>query len=112
MSNIKTSPKSTQTTLVQIRLDKAVKENAEAILDELGLSLVDAFRIFTKKIIIDRGFNFNLTIPSKEYKYNDLEIAEIEKILDAYYKDKSKSTIIDTNEDLHNYLKKLDSSNV
>ena len=112
MPNTKTSPKSTQTTLVQIRLDKAVKDSAEAILDELGLSLADAFRIFTKKIIIDRGFNFNLTIPSKAQKYNDSEIEQIEKILDKYYKDKSKSTIVDTNEDLHNYLKKLDSDNV
>jgi DNA-damage-inducible protein J len=111
MPNPKSNPKSAQTALVQIRLDKDVKDSAEAILEELGLSLVDAFRIFTKKIIADSGFNFNLTIPSKSHKYSDLEITQIEKILDEYYKDKSKSTIVDTNEDLHKFLKKLDSSN-
>jgi len=111
MPNPKSNSKSAQTALVQIRLDKAVKDSAEAILEELGLSLVDAFRIFTKKIIADGGFNFNLTIPSKSHKYSDLEITQIESILDQYYKNKSKSTIVDTNEDLHKYLKKLDSSN-
>ena len=59
----------TATTNITIRIDKNLKNEAEALFDDLGMSISTAFNIFLKKCIredripfeISRSENFNQT---------------------------------------------------
>lgn len=46
-----------------VQMDAALKENAEQILGELGISASDAVRIFYRQIVLRRGLPFELTLP-------------------------------------------------
>ena len=80
------------TTNLNIRMDKNVKEQAEAIFNELGLSMTSAITVFLKTAIRERGIPFRLTldIPNAE---TIAAIEEGRKI--AYDKDVKGYTNID-----------------
>ena len=50
------------TTNLNIRTDKAVKEQAEAIFNELGLSLTTAVNMFLRATIRENGIPFELKL--------------------------------------------------
>ena len=56
------------TTTVSIRTDKAVKDNAEQVLDELGLNLSTAVNMFLRQVVRENGIPFavKLDIPNAE----------------------------------------------
>ena len=81
---------STKTKLIQVRLDATLVEEAKAVLDEIGLSLNDAIKVFLKKVVISQGIPFDLStrktiIPKNlpTIKYSP----EQEKILDEALED-------------------------
>ena len=80
------------TTNLNIRMDKNVKEQAEAIFNELGLSMTSAITVFLKTAIRERGIPFRLTldVPNAE---TVAAIEEGRKI--AYDKDVKGYTNID-----------------
>jgi DNA-damage-inducible protein J len=47
---------------VNIRIDDSLKEKAEALFTELGLSMTTAFTIFVKEVVRRRGIPFELTL--------------------------------------------------
>lgn len=49
-------------TLVQIRVDEDLKNEATQIFEQLGLDLPTAFRIFLKKSVEERGVPFAMKI--------------------------------------------------
>jgi DNA-damage-inducible protein J len=49
---------------VHSRIDEDVKEKASFILDEIGLSVSDAIRLFLKQVIMKRGMPFPVRIPN------------------------------------------------
>lgn len=51
-----------QTTQVNFRVDVKVKQNAELVLNELGLPLSTAFTIFLKAISREHRFPLDLTV--------------------------------------------------
>ena len=83
-------------TLVQIRIDEDLKNEATSIFEQLGLDLPTAFRIFLKKSIEERGIPFNtklstekknlkkaenlLTKANKEAKKNGLQDMSLDEI--------------------------------
>ena len=48
---------------VYVRMDPALKESAEAILEQLGITSSSAVQMLYKQIILHRGLPFSLTLP-------------------------------------------------
>jgi DNA-damage-inducible protein J len=84
MSNI------TKTKLIQARLDANLIAEAKTVLDEIGLSLNDAIKVFLKKVVINQGVPFDLTV-NKTIVPKNLPIIkyppEQEKIMDEALED-------------------------
>lgn len=55
-----------KTEQIRVRLEPEVKQQANVILDELGLSVSDAVSLFMRQIIHHRGLPFSLNIPNAE----------------------------------------------
>ena len=48
-------------TNVQIRVESALKKQADKVLDNIGLDMPTAFRVFLKKIVATRSIPFSLS---------------------------------------------------
>ncbi len=48
--------------VVQVRVDEELKDEAQAIYEQLGLDLPSAIRMFLKKSVIDRGLPFRANL--------------------------------------------------
>ncbi len=51
------------TSSLSVRMDKCLKENAEQILGELGISASGAVQMFYRQIVLRRGLPFEVTLP-------------------------------------------------
>lgn len=56
------------TTLVQVRIDDELKNQATAVYEALGIDLSTAVRMFLKRSVIVNGVPFNMTLPKSDYK--------------------------------------------
>ena len=56
------------TTLVQVRIDDELKNQATAVYDALGIDLSTAVRMFLKRSVLVNGVPFNMTLPKNDYK--------------------------------------------
>lgn len=54
-----------ETTILHARIDKDLKENAESIFSQLGLTSTDAIKLFYKQVELQGGLPFELRLPSK-----------------------------------------------
>ena len=63
------------TTNLNIRTDKAIKDQAEIIFNELGLNMTTAINIFLKAVIRDQGIPFELKLEVP----NDSTVVAIEE---------------------------------
>ena len=66
--------------LIQARIDSKVKEDAENIMNQLGISLNEAIRMFLMQVIIHKGIPFKPTL-KPEYEPNEMlqqAIADVE----------------------------------
>ena len=52
--------------IVKSRIEPALKADAEAILQKLGLSLSDVIRLTFRQIVARRGLPFDVKIPNAE----------------------------------------------
>ncbi|TVQ14786.1 MAG: type II toxin-antitoxin system RelB/DinJ family antitoxin [Balneolaceae bacterium] len=59
---------STKSTTVRARLEPDLKEEAELILEQLGISTAEAIRIFFKQVQLQRGMPFDLKLPNATTK--------------------------------------------
>lgn len=57
--------------LIQARVDSKVKEDAEDIINQLGISLNEAIRMFLMQVIIHKGIPFKPTL-KPEYEPNEM----------------------------------------
>ncbi|MGN0255992.1 MAG: type II toxin-antitoxin system RelB/DinJ family antitoxin [Chordicoccus sp.] len=58
--------------LVQVRMDTELRDNANQLFDELGLDMSTAIKMFLKKCVAEGGIPFSLKVPkNKEYKSSD-----------------------------------------
>jgi DNA-damage-inducible protein J len=56
----------TRTNAITVRLDAHGKDNAKAILKELGLTTTQAVSLFFKRVILNKGLPFTLEIPNEK----------------------------------------------
>lgn len=54
---------------LQIRIDDTLKKVSSDILNDLGLDLSSAIRLFLKKVVVLNDLPFDRKIDSKEYQY-------------------------------------------
>lgn len=75
--------------LIQARVDSKVKDDAEKIMNQLGISLNEAIRMFLMQVIIHKGIPFKPTL-KPEYEPNEMLqqiIADVENKKDlTHYK--------------------------
>jgi DNA-damage-inducible protein J len=55
-----------KTAMTHARLTPEIKEKAEAILKELGISISAAYEMFYRQIIAHQGIPFDLHLPNKD----------------------------------------------
>jgi DNA-damage-inducible protein J len=53
-----------KTTNLYVRIEPALKEQAESILDQLGIPLSNAVNIFLKQVVMQNGIPFPLKLPT------------------------------------------------
>ncbi len=49
------------TQAIQVRIDTTLKKQADKVLDDIGLDLPTAIRIFLKKVVVSKSIPFELT---------------------------------------------------
>ena len=55
-----------KTANVNVRIQENIKEQAEKILSQIGLSRAVAIDLFYRQIIMNNGIPFSLTVPKKQ----------------------------------------------
>ena len=55
-----------KTASVNVRIQENIKEEAEKILSQIGLSRAVAIDLFYRQIIMNNGIPFSLTVPQKQ----------------------------------------------
>ena len=84
------------TNAVYARIDKNLKENAESILSQLGISPSSAIQILYSQIVLQKGMPFELRLPAKKplalgnMSKEDLNL-ELQKGIDSLNDGKSYS---------------------
>ena len=56
----------TKSAMIRARIDPTLKEEAEAILQELGLSTSQALTLFYQQVRLSKGLPFEVRLPNKE----------------------------------------------
>lgn len=56
------------TSLLQVRIDEKLKEEAAEVFDKLGIDISTAVRMFLKRSVLDNGIPFRMTLPKEDYK--------------------------------------------
>lgn len=70
-----------KTATVNVRVEKSVKEQAEAILDQLGISTSAFINMTYKQVIMRKGIPFDVTIPDSVPNMETLSDEEFNKIM-------------------------------
>ena len=87
-------------TVIQIRMDEELKNDASAILEDIGLDLPTAIRVFLKKVVAREGIPFDV---AREDAPNPVTIAamrETEEIMAHPERYKSYSSVAEMMKDL------------
>ncbi len=56
----------TRTSMLHIRVDDDIKEQATEALTAMGLSVSDAVRLFLRRVVIDQAFPLELKVPNAQ----------------------------------------------
>lgn len=54
----------TQSSMLHVRVDEDVKEQATQALSAMGISISEAVRIFLKRVVTDQAFPLELKVPN------------------------------------------------
>lgn len=84
---------------LNIRVDKTLKNDAETVLDEFGLSMTTAVTMFLKQVVREQGIPFDLHLD----KPNAETMAAIEELKQM----KSKKKKVKTYDDVDQLLSEL-----
>ena len=66
-----------QSSLIQVRVDKDTKQQADALFTTLGMDTPTAVRLFLKQAILKHGIPFSITAP--EDFYNEYNMKHLEE---------------------------------
>lgn len=54
-----------KTAQVRARLEPSLKEEAERVLEEIGMTPTEAIRVFYRQVIMRRGLPFDVRVPNE-----------------------------------------------
>lgn len=57
--------------ILQVRVDRNIKQEATDILNEIGIDMPNAIRMFLKRIILERGLPFETKLPESKIELTD-----------------------------------------
>ena len=66
---------------VNVRINENIKQHAESILEDLGLSRAGAIDLFYRQIILHNGLPFDLKLNTPPLSTSDFSPSELEDIL-------------------------------
>lgn len=77
-----------KTTNIYVRLEPGLKEQAESILEQLGIPMSSAVNIFLKQVVLQRGIPFDVKLHAKKpLSISDFSDAELDVELEKGYND-------------------------
>lgn len=82
------------TSLVQVRIDDELKNEATAVYDALGIDLSTAVRMFLKRSVMVNGIPFSMSLPKKNEKAEKAAIA-LRELSDAALKNGTSEMSLD-----------------
>ncbi|MFI3242280.1 MAG: type II toxin-antitoxin system RelB/DinJ family antitoxin [Alphaproteobacteria bacterium] len=56
---------------INVKVEENLKKDVDAVLNAIGISTTDAVRVFFKRVVMDKGFPFELTA-QKQYNTETL----------------------------------------
>ena len=56
------------TSLLQVRVEDSLKEEAARVFENLGIDTSTAVRMFLKRAVMDNGIPFRMTLPKEPYQ--------------------------------------------
>ena len=62
--------------LIQVRVDENIKEEAEEIFNSLGLSMSEAVRLFVKRSVIEQGLPFSMNLNNEKTATTEQSIGD------------------------------------
>ena len=68
------------TTMLHVRVDQQIKEQATETLASIGLSVSDAVRVFLMRVVADKQIPFRIKVPNQDTR---TAINEAEEIVSA-----------------------------
>ncbi len=80
----------TNTTMIHVRIDKNIKEQAAETLDSMGLSVSDAIRVFLTRIVADQELPFAIKAPNTKTRKAMSEANEIIQSRRARFSDSNE----------------------
>ena len=69
------------TTNLNIRTDKEIKDQADAIFNELGLNMTTAINVFLRAVIREHGIPFSLTLSSSVPARDEMTTAQFDQMM-------------------------------
>ena len=97
-----------KTASVHVRIKEDTKKQAEAILEELGISRSVAIEMFYRQIILNKGIPFDVAIPNAPRSREELTKEEFDKMMKVAVKqvEKGQTTPVEeVFEELHQGIK-------
>lgn len=87
-----------KTATLNLRVNPEVKENAENILEQLGIPMATAIDMFLKQISLVGGIPFPVVVPKAASSVNAdaMTVAQIHEKLERGYADIEKGNVEDT----------------
>lgn len=66
---------------IQVRVENSLKQDASDVLEEIGIDMPTAVRMFLKKVVLERGIPFDTKLPEPSYvAANDVKQMTVEYI--------------------------------
>ena len=65
------------TQMIHVRIDEKIKKEAAQTLEDMGLSVSDAVRVFLKRVVADKQLPFELKAPNTTTRRAMIEADEI-----------------------------------
>ena len=78
-----------KTSNVFARVEPELKEQAEDVLNQIGLPMSNAITLFLRQVVLKRGVPFPLTLPANPKSFEDYTTEELDAKLQKAFDDAS-----------------------
>lgn len=88
-----------RTSSVFVRLEPKVKEQAESVLNQLGIPMSNAIALFLQQVVLQRGIPFDMKLPKiNPTEYEALSDAQFNEIIERGVADYAAGRVTDAAE--------------